>query len=99
VADTSILSRRGTCSATYPAMVSVDPDDELVHFDLGITDDRFVPLATLVYQVRVAHLHGACVECDDNCRAPFYPVLPEDYVTAYKHWRFHARNDRCSHGC
>ena len=59
---------------------------------------RFVPLSTLEWQIRIAERHGPYAECDDNCQAPFFPVLPEDYVSAYRHWRFHAREGGCAHG-
>jgi hypothetical protein len=61
--------------------------------------DRFVPLDTLIWQLHITHRLSAYVDCDDNCQAPRFPVLPEDYIAAYIHWRFHARDGGCAHGC
>jgi hypothetical protein len=61
--------------------------------------ENFMPLDTLQWQIRTAWRYGLYVECEDNCGAPNMPVLPEEYISAYHHWRFHGRNGGgCAHG-
>jgi hypothetical protein len=64
-----------------------------------MTTEEFMPASTLECQLRMVRHYGSYVECDDNCQAPYHPILPEDYVAAYQHWRFHARDGGCTHGC
>jgi hypothetical protein len=59
----------------------------------------FIDYNTLQWQIRIARRYGPHVECEDYCNAPNMPVLPEEYVSAYRHWRFHGRNGGCAHGC
>lgn len=38
------------------------------------------------------------VRCDESCRARQTPTTPEEYIAAYRHWRFHQNLGGCSHG-